>query len=178
MFALTARHDAALQQPAPRALHELRVGDTRHVQKVRVAVANKICTFWNLFVWQRSVDLVVEAYQVAEKLPASERYELSAQIRQAAVSIPANIAEGHERRGRGYLHHLRIALGSLAELETHIEVAVRLGLLRPADVSIIASEAVPIGQMLHGLRRSVLRRLAAKGASAGAVIIVFLVVLL
>jgi four helix bundle protein len=110
------------------------------------------------------MELVVEAYRLADKLPSSERFELSAQIRRAAVSIPSNVAEGHERRNKGYLHHLRIALGSLAELETQTEVALRLGFLQQVDVAGLANKAAVEARLLHGLkvRRCVERQLVAK----------------
>jgi four helix bundle protein len=129
----------------------------------------EIRSYRDLGVWQRGVDLTLIAYALAQRLPSSERYELSAQIRRAATSIPANVAEGHARRGKAYLHHVRIALGSLAELETHVEVARRLGFLSDADVASLLKETTPLGKMLHGLRRSLVRRLLSKVAASTAV---------
>src|SRR3982750_3388 len=81
----------------------------------------------DLKVWQIALDLVVESSRLGELLPPRERYGLAAQIRRAATSVPANIAEGHGRLLRGeYLHHLSIARGSLKELEIHFAVAERL----------------------------------------------------
>lgn len=80
---------------------------------------------------------------------------MSAQIRRAAVSIPSNIAEGHSTGMDGLLrHHLRIALGSVGELETHMELAVRLGLLRAEDVQPVVEQLSRTGQLLNGLMRS------------------------
>ncbi len=134
----------------------------------------QVRTYRKLEAWQRGVDLILLAYKLADKLPASERYGLSAQIRRAATSVPANVAEGFERRGRGYLQHLRIALESVAELDTHLEVALRLQLVKPQDVGALKPEIARVGQLLHGLRRSVQRGLLAKTATAAApVAIVF-----
>src|SRR5690348_3439026 len=90
----------------------------------------------SLRVWQRAMDLVVESYALAHRLPLHERYGLASQLRRAAVSIPANIAEGNGRVHRGdYVHHLSIARGSLMELETHIEIAHRLQYLHEDDLA-------------------------------------------
>ena len=132
-------------------------------------MTSEILSYRELGVWQRGVDLTLLAYRLAQRLPSSERYELAAQIRRAATSIPANVAEGHERRGKGYLHHVRIALGSLAELETHVEVARRLGFLTDADLAALMKETAPLGRMLHGLRRSLVRRLLSKVAASTAI---------
>src|SRR5690242_3428082 len=72
-----------------------------------------------LIVWQRSMELLKQSYAIARCLPAEERFGMASQLRRAAVSVPANIAEGHSRVHRGdYVHHLSIARGSLAEVET------------------------------------------------------------
>jgi four helix bundle protein len=121
-------------------------------------------TYRNLDAWQRGMDIALTTYHVVGKLPASEKYELSSQMRRSAVSVPSNVAEGHERRNKGYLHHLRIALGSVAELETQIELSLRLGFLRPADVESLVAELATEARLLHGLRRSVHKRIIAKAA--------------
>ena len=80
-----------------------------------------------MIVWQKAMTLVVESYRLSNQLPKSELYGLTSQIQRAAVSIPANIAEGHGRDHLGdYLRHLSIANGSLMELETHILLVHRL----------------------------------------------------
>ena len=81
----------------------------------------------NLAVWQLSMDLAVAAYAVARALPAEERFELSAQLRKAAVSVPCNIAEGHGRYSNAdFARFLSIASGSAREIEVQVLLAVRL----------------------------------------------------
>ena len=80
-----------------------------------------ITGYRDLVVWQEAMDLVVATYRIAARLPRGEQYGLVNQMQRAAVSVPANIAEGHGRSGcREYLHHLSVARGSLMELETHL----------------------------------------------------------
>ena len=82
--------------------------------------------FRDLQAWQSAMDLAVAAYGLAGQLPPTHRFELGSQIRRSASSIPSNIAEGHSQRGdRVFLRHVRIALGSLAELDTQVEIAIR-----------------------------------------------------
>jgi len=84
-------------------------------------------TYRELQVWQKAMDLVVATCHLSELFPSKERFGLVSQIQRAAVSIPANIAEGYERIHRGdYVRHLSMARDSLAELETHVTIAVRL----------------------------------------------------
>jgi four helix bundle protein len=114
----------------------------------------RLSTFRQLDVWQLAMDVVVESYGVAERFPKHELYALGQQVRRSAVSIPSNIAEGHNRHAtRAYLNHVNIALGSQAELETQLEVAVRLGYATRSDVSAVMEELSRVGQMLHGLQR-------------------------
>jgi four helix bundle protein len=115
----------------------------------------RINSFRDLLAWNAAMDLVVTAYDLAEKLPRSERFELGAQIRRAAVSIPSNIAEGHAAGARQrYLNHVRIAVGSLAELDTQVDIAIRLAFLSAEDVAVAAQQLTRTGQLLHGLARS------------------------
>lgn len=84
-------------------------------------------SYKDLIVWQKSIILVSELYNVTEKFPKSEIFGLTNQIRRAAVSIPANIAEGYARKhNKEYVQFLRIAYGSGAELETHLIIAKNL----------------------------------------------------
>lgn len=105
------------------------------------------------------MDLVSESYKLANLLPKSETYGLVSQIRRAAVSIPANIAEGHGREHLGdYLHHLSVANGSLMELETHLLIAQKLSLLKGVEIDPVLTLAGEVGRMLAGLTRRLKER--------------------
>ncbi len=116
-----------------------------------------IQSFRDLTVWQKAIALTERVYSTTEALPRSETYGLTSQMRRAAVSIPSNIAEGKAIGGRGYLRHLRIALGSEAELQTQIELAVRLRLLGRSEADKLLSETSEVGRMLSSLLKSLLR---------------------
>lgn len=113
----------------------------------------------DLQVWQKAMDLVEHVYRLAKTLPPQKRYGLTAQIQRAAVSIPANVAEGHSRTQRGdYLHHLSMARGSLAELETHLTLAVRLKLLDRDAVLAAWELCQQVGQLLSALIAALRRK--------------------
>jgi four helix bundle protein len=117
-----------------------------------------------LIVWQKAMDLVVAVYKLTKAFPKAEIYGLASQIQRAAVSVPSNIAEGHGlKQTQAYGRHLAIASGSLAELETQLEIAGRLGYLRPESRSVI-DQASEVGRMLWGLRRSLDSRLTLAGS--------------
>ena len=109
----------------------------------------------DLVVWHRALDLVVESYRLARKLPGDERYGLVSQLRRAAVSVPANIAEGYGRGTvREFLRHLAISSGSLRELQTHIAVAVRLEYLTRQESADAVAITVQVRRMIAALQRS------------------------
>ncbi|HEY0875896.1 MAG TPA: four helix bundle protein [Vicinamibacterales bacterium] len=119
----------------------------------------RILSFRDLEVWQLAMQLVVNVYRASERLPPAERFGLTSQMRRSAVSIPSNIAEGHARRNDSvYLNHLKIALGSQAELSTQIEVALRLGFFKAEVTASLLDEIDHVRRMLHGLRGSLERR--------------------
>jgi four helix bundle protein len=126
-----------------------------------MAQRSGISSYRDLHVWQRGMDLVVESYRLTEKLPKAELYGLVSQIRRAAVSIPANIAEGHGRyHTREFLRHLSIAKGSLMELETELMAAGRLGYIPEPEVRSALDATAELGRMLSGLTRSLRARAA------------------
>lgn len=109
----------------------------------------------DLLVWQKAMDIVVESYRIAALLPKTETYGLISQIQRAAVSIPANIAEGHGRDHLGdYLHHLSIANGSLMELETHILLLSRLSYLSTNETEKALAMTAEVSRMIAGLSKS------------------------
>ena len=103
--------------------------------------------------------MVVAVYKFTAEFPKQERYGLASQMQRAAVSIPANIAEGYGRLHRGdYVHHLSIARGSLAELETHITIAVRLDFVQRESALPLWDMTQNVGQMLTKLIQSLNRQ--------------------
>lgn len=115
-----------------------------------------IKSYRDLEVWQKAMDLVVIGYQITTKFPKSEKYGLSGQLQRALVSIPANIAEGQARQhNKEFLQYLSIAYGSLAEVETHIQIAERLNYIDSESVKQILDKTSEIGWMLNGLRKSI-----------------------
>ena len=114
----------------------------------------------DLIVWQDSMDLVLSIYRITAAFPKEERYSLVSQLRRAAVSVPSNIAEGHGRSRTGdYLRHLSVAVGSLSEVETQIQIARRLEYITEDDQSRLLDSCNAIGKMFGGLIRSLRRRL-------------------
>jgi four helix bundle protein len=113
-------------------------------------------SFRNLKVWQRSMSLVEEIYRATARVPRSEQFGLTSQIRRASVSIPSNIGEGKRRkRERVFLHHLDVALGSQGEVEVQLEIAKRVGLLGPSDYERLQGIVEEVGRMLNGLIGSI-----------------------
>ena len=122
-------------------------------------MSDKVKSFEDLHVWQLGVELTLRCYSIVGKLPDSEKYGLSSQMRRCAVSIPANIAEGHARRQpKPFLNHVNIALGSLAEWVTYVVVAERLHFIAPVVLEAERREADTLGRMLHALANSLDRR--------------------
>jgi four helix bundle protein len=112
-------------------------------------------SYRDLEVWQKAMDLVVDCYRITQDFPKSETYGLVSQLQRAAVSIPANIAEGQGRQHLGeFLQFLSIAGGSLAELETHLLIAYRLGYITQATQEKLFIQSERVGKMLAGLRKS------------------------
>ena len=108
-----------------------------------------------LRVWQEAMVLVEMTYELTATLPATEKFGLVSQMNRSAVSVPANIAEGHGSRHRAvYLNHLSLSRGSLTELETYLELTVRLGLLRKDQVEKAQTECESIGRLLGALIRA------------------------
>lgn len=100
-----------------------------------------IKSFRDLDAWRVGMDLVLMAYERAKLLPATERFELAAQMHRAAVSVPSNVAEGQSVGAAGrYLFHVRVALGSVGELVTHFEVAERLHYLSPETIHAVEAQ--------------------------------------
>jgi len=100
------------------------------------------------------MDLTVECYGATRRFPSAEIYGLCSQLQRAAVSIPANIAEGQRRQHKPeFVQHLFIANGSLAEVETHIQLAERLGYVKAAEAARLLERTGEVGRLLNGLLR-------------------------
>jgi four helix bundle protein len=116
-------------------------------------------SYKELEVWQKAMDLVVACYEVTHLFPAPEKFGLASQLRRAAVSVCANIAEG---QGRGssneFVRFLLIARGSVAELETHITLGSRLRYIAAEDGDRLMAGAGDVARMLNGLLRSLRNR--------------------
>ena len=111
----------------------------------------------DLIAWREAMSLVEVVYRETQNLPRDETFGLRAQIRRAAVSVPSNLAEGSGRNSSGELRQfVGIASGSLAELETQLELAVRLGFLEAGAAAIRQTDRV--GKLVNALRRSLTRR--------------------
>jgi four helix bundle protein len=112
-----------------------------------------------LVVWRKGMALAKQCYQVTKAFPRSEIFGMTSQIRRAAVSIPANVAEGHARaHTKEYMHHLSIARGSLAELETHLLLSKDVGLLSEEALQDCLRLADEISKMLPALITALERR--------------------
>jgi four helix bundle protein len=109
-------------------------------------------SYRDLIAWQKAMDLVVEVYRGTESFPSREQFGLTNQARRAAVSVPSNIAEG---QGRGstneYIHFLRIARGSVQELETQLILAQRLNYLTPTTADGLVARTAEVCRIVSGL---------------------------
>ncbi|HEX5109763.1 MAG TPA: four helix bundle protein [Vicinamibacterales bacterium] len=114
----------------------------------------KITSYRDLDAWQLSMDLVEAVYTMTKLLPREELFGLSMQVRRAAVGIPSNVSEGHQHKGRAYRRYVVIALGCQAECETQLELIHRLKVAPRRDVAAVMELASRVGQVLHGLARS------------------------
>ncbi|TSE10744.1 four helix bundle protein [Aquimarina algiphila] len=106
-------------------------------------------TFRNLIIWQKSMELVTRIYIETKTFPKEELYGLTSQIRRASVSIPSNIAEGYGRMGKNdYLRFLNIAISSLFELQTQLEIGKNLSFLQENNFNILFEDTREIERML------------------------------
>jgi four helix bundle protein len=109
-----------------------------------------------LGVWQKGMDLVTEIYLLTSKFPADEKFGITSQLRRAAISIPANLAEGYGRGSQAHLANFaKISLGSVYEVRTELEIAIRTGIASKEQVDKAASLATELSRMLDSFVRSV-----------------------
>src|SRR5215213_6073549 len=119
-----------------------------------------INSFRDLRVWQSGMDLVTQVYKLTQFFPREEQYGLTSQMRRAAVSVPSNIAEGHAgESSKEYLNHLSIVQGSLAELQTQIEIAARLDFVEAEAARQILELSAALSRQIFALRNAIARKI-------------------
>ena len=115
----------------------------------------QIRSYRDLDIWQRARTITVKAYSLTKSFPKEETYGMVSQIRRAAASLPANIAEGWGRHYPAeFIQFLRTANGSRAELETHLILCVDIGLCREGDIQEILADTTILGKQLLAMERS------------------------
>ena len=115
-----------------------------------------------LDVWRKAIEFVLEVYKATESFPKEEKFGLTSQVRRAAVSIPANLAEGAARSSRKeFAHFISNAQGSASEAETELLIAHRLGYLSETKYYLLREAHDDLGKMLNGLARNIQQRISA-----------------
>jgi len=111
-------------------------------------------TYRDLIAWQTAMALACEVYHLSSTFPSEERYGLTRQTRESAVSIPSNIAEGQARGTKEFRHYLAVALGSLQELETQLLLAGRLGMAQEESIQAVIDTSGHVARLIRGLSAS------------------------
>jgi len=123
--------------------------------------------FRELVAWQVSMDVVEATYRLTAEFPSEERYGLVSQMRRAAVSVPSNLAEGHPIKGPKWtLRFINTAIGSSCELDSQLEIAVRLRLCTAVQAVPLHAQIDRLEKLLYGMRRQKMKALAGVGATA------------
>ena len=118
-----------------------------------------IQSYRDLIVWQKSMALAAKCYKETRSFPPAEMYGMTSQIRRSAASIPANIADGNGRENTGsYIQSLRVAQGSLEELETHVLLANAVEFMENAVSESIREKCDEVGRLLRALIRALQER--------------------
>lgn len=121
-----------------------------------IETTSKITSYKDLLVWKKSIAMVKEVYLLTKMLPEDERYGLTSQMRRSAVSIASNIAEGWGRNStKNYVQFLRIARGSLLELETQIIICRELSYIENENYNTINNLIVEESKMLNALIKAI-----------------------
>ena len=109
----------------------------------------------DLIVWQKGISLARKTYELTSRFPSDERFGLISQMRRAAISVPANVAEGQARRTTGeFVQSISHAEGSLAELDTHLVLSIEFNDCSPNQVAELHSSISELRRMLNALRRT------------------------
>jgi four helix bundle protein len=118
-----------------------------------------IQSYRDLTIWQDAITLAADLYKATASFPREELYGLTSQIRRSAASVAANIAEGHGREHtRSFIQSLRVAQGSLKEVETHLVLAERVGVLPGAQLDTVMKQCDSLGRRVRALIRSLQER--------------------
>ncbi len=113
-------------------------------------------TYSELFVWQKSMELVTNIYKSTQSFPKEEVYGLTSQIRRSAVSIPSNIAEGFGRKSQqDFIRFLKISMGSLFELQTQLRISKNIGFLDELRFNTLLEETREVERMLSAFIQSI-----------------------
>ena len=116
-------------------------------------------SYRDLDVWKKAMDLAEQCYHVTKSFPREEMFGMTSQIRRAASSVPANIAEGQGRfHTKEFIQFLGIARGSLKEVETHLLLSQRVGLSNANDIEPLLALSDEISRMITGLRKALEER--------------------
>jgi four helix bundle protein len=119
-------------------------------------MAGRIESYRDLEVWKLRIEIAKQCYILTQKFPKDELFGMTSQIRRAAASVPANIAEGYGRDSKGeYIQFLRIAQGSLKELETHVILSREVGLTMTTMTEKLLSDCDQLGRMRRSLIRAI-----------------------
>ena len=132
--------------------------------RIGIDVADEINSYRDLTVWKDGLALAALMYRETESFPREEVYGLTSQIRRAAASVPANIAEGHGREHtRSFIQALRVAPGSPKELETHLYLAKEVGIFPEERLGALLPQCESLGKRLRALIRSLQAKLEREG---------------
>lgn len=123
-------------------------------------MSNKINTYKDLIVWQKSIELVSDVYSITKSFPSEEKFGIISQLNRASVSIPSNIAEGWGRESsKNYLQFLRISRGSLMETETLLVISKNLNYIDDENFRMISEKLDETGRILQGLIKGVQQKI-------------------
>jgi four helix bundle protein len=121
---------------------------------------NKISSYKDLIVWQKSITLVTDIYLLTKSFPSEEKYGIVSQMNRAAVSVPSNIAEGWGRESsKSYLQFLKVSRGSLMEVETLLVIAKNLNFIIEKEYKLISENIEEVAKILQGLIKSIKQKI-------------------
>ena len=116
---------------------------------------NKIRSYQDLIVWQKSVLFVTDIYSTTKHFPQEEKFGITSQLNRAAISIPTNIAEGWGREtSKNYLQFLRTSRGSVMEVQTLLIISKNLNYISQGNFEVLQSKIEEVGKILQGLIKS------------------------